>query len=93
MRTTIAKWDDDVCVKIPRPILEALEMGENDIVDIGISDNTITIKKPRRGREVKKGIVQRYEEFYGVDFETACRENPNDNELVDWGPPVGSEVW
>jgi len=40
-----------------------------------------------------KTIEERFQEFYVTDFETAITENPYDCVLVDWGQPVGDEVW
>jgi len=40
-----------------------------------------------------KTLKQRLEEFYGKDFETILKEHPYEYEEVDWGKPVGREIW
>ena len=40
-----------------------------------------------------KKIKERVEEFYKTDFETAVKENPYSFDEVDFGVPVGDEIW
>ena len=52
----------------------------------------LVIEKKTRSRS-SKSIEERFEEHYGTDFKTALSENPYNFDLVDWGMPVGEEVW
>jgi len=70
---------------------EDLDLNENDVVDFEVKGNVLMIKKlQKRG---PKTIEERFEEFYGTDFETAISDHPYDYELIDWGPPIGDEMW
>lgn len=89
MTATITKWGNSRGLRIPKPLLETLGILENEIVEIGIENNKIFIKK----QEKRKTIEERFEQQYGVDFETAIKENPYDCDLVDWGKLEGDEVW
>jgi len=89
MTATITKWGNSKGVRIPKPYLENLGLSENDVVSISINGDAIVIKKPSS----RKTIEQRFEEFYGTDFESAVEENPYDFELLDWGKPKGEEIW
>jgi len=91
MNAVISKWGNSRGVRLPKPYLEDLGLKENDIVDIEVENNVIMIKKSTTRK--RKTIEERYTEFYGTDFETAISNNPYDVELVDWGKPVGGEVW
>jgi antitoxin MazE len=91
MTSTITKLGNSRGIRLPKPYLENLGIKENDTVDISLEGDTIIIKKSTKKK--RKTIEQRFEEFYGVDFETAVRENPYDFEEIDWGPPVGDEIW
>lgn len=94
MTATITKWGNSKGVRIPKVFLDALGLQENDKVDVSILNDTITMKKSTNvKRKAHKTIEQRFEEFYGTDFETAVRDNPYDFPLIDWGEPVGDEVW
>jgi antitoxin MazE len=91
MTTTIVKWGNSRGIRLPKPFLENLNLKENDMVDIFTDDDTIIIKKSVTHKH--KTLKQRAEEFYGKDFETVLKENPYKYEEVDWGTPVGKEVW
>jgi len=89
MNAIITKWGNSKGIRIPKPYLENLGLNENDVVNISINDDTIIIKKPSK----RKSIEQRFEEFYGTDFESALEKNPYNFELLDWGKPEGDEIW
>jgi len=91
MDAIISNWGNSSGVRIPKSYLDDLGIKENDTVDIGISGDVITIKKLTVRK--RKTLEERFEEFYGTDFETAIANNPYDFELIDWGKPVGDEVW
>ena len=91
MTTAIVKWGNSQGIRLPKPFLESLNWKENDSVDILAENNRIIIQKTLKVQH--KTTKQRIEEFYGKDFETALKENPYEFEEVDWGEPVGSEVW
>jgi len=95
MTLTIEKYDNSQVVRIPKMYLENLGLVESDSVNVSLENEAIVIRPAlsRRTRRSGKTLEQRFEEFYGVDFETAVRENPYDFELVDWGSPVGDEIW
>ena len=78
-------------VRIPKPYLEDLGLKENDVMDIEIEGDAIMIKKSPMRKQ--KAIEERFEEFYGTDFDTAISNNAYDFELIDWGKPVGDEAW
>ena len=91
MNTTIVKWGNSRGVRLPKPFLESLNLKVNDSVDLSIENDAIIIKKT--GNRAHKTLIQRVEEFYGKDFETALKENSYTFEEVDWGQPVGKEIW
>ena len=92
MTTTITKWGNSHGIRIPKHILESLQLQESDTVELDVSENALHVKKKPES-SVPKTVEELYEDFYGVDFETAIRENPYDLPLLDWGPPVGEEIW
>ena len=83
MITTIQKWGNSQAVRLPKPILEALLLQENDQVDIVAESGAIIIKKATRRRRANKGLEERFRNYNGNNV---CSE-------FDWGEPAGNEVW
>jgi antitoxin MazE len=87
MHTTIVKWGNSQGIRIPKAFLKNIHVSENDSVDITLSDEKIIIKKVKYKEH--KTTEERLVEFYGGNFDqkrTAQKE-------IDWGQPVGKEVW
>jgi antitoxin MazE len=87
MRTTIVKWGNSQGIRIPKAFLKEIHTAEGDPVDISLLDETITIKKIKYKKH--KTTKERLLEFYGTNFE---KEHTTQEE-IDWGSPVGKEVW
>ena len=84
MYATIQKWGNSNGLRLPKNMLEAIGMKENDRV----SEDSITIKKAAPARH--KTLEERLMAFYGKPIEQIGRM---ENEEVDWGTAEGSEVW
>ncbi len=76
----IQKWGNSQGIRIPRYILDAVQFRTDETVEIDVTDGKIVIRK---AAAKKKSIEELFEGFDGVY---------NEKEL-DWGPPVGKEVW
>ena len=77
MRITLKKWGNSVGLRLPKVFLAQLGVQEQQEVELSITDNVITIKKPSVSlRELVAQITP---------------ENRHDE--IDWGPPVGKEAW
>ena len=79
MVATIQKWGNSQAVRLPKTLLESLNMGENDQVKILSRDDEIVIKKIRRHRTLKERLEGFDEDYSGAEWDT--------------GTPVGREVW
>jgi antitoxin MazE len=82
MRSTIAKWGNSQGVRLPKQLLDSVNLSSNDIVDIVAQDGNIVIKKAA-GRKPYKTIQERFEGFEG-EYQPIS---------VNWGKPVGEEIW
>ena len=81
MQATIQKWGNSQGIRIPKAFLEAVGMGENDLVEINRDDDNIVITKIKE----KKGLtLEDILKDYDGEYET---------EEFDWGSPAGKEVW
>ena len=81
MQTTIVKWGNSQGVRLPKMLLESVNLSDNDPVEIMAEGGKIIIQKSA-GR--CKTIQELFEGYEGGPFRT---------ELVDLGEPVGNELW
>lgn len=80
MYTSIQKWGNSQAIRLPKGILEAASLQENDKVEIKVENDCIII---RRVKKQHKTIEERIAEYSG-DY--ICGE-------WDTGKPQGKEVW
>jgi len=90
-QTSIVRWGNSHGIRIPKKMLTALNVDERDVLDVTLLDGSIIIKPTQRKKRLT--LKERVEKFYGTDFETAVKENDYDFEIVDWGHPIGEEIW
>jgi len=83
MLTTIQKWGNSQAVRLPKALLQALMLQENDQVELIASNDSIIIKKASRKRRARISLEERFENYTGY---YPCAE-------YDWGKPAGKEVW
>ena len=88
MYATIQKWGISNGLRLPKTMLEAIGMKENDREELIQSEDSNTIKKAAPARH--KTLEERLMAFYGKPIEQIGRM---ENEEVDWGTAEGSEVW
>ena len=87
MQTTVVKWGNSHGVRLPKVFLQNIKISENDPVDITLENEKIIIKKINQ--KDHKTIKQRLIDFYGENFEHYSTSQKE----MDWGKPVGKEVW
>ena len=87
MQTTVVKWGNSHGIRLPKAFLQNIKLSENDSVDITMENERIVIKKI--DQKEHKTIKQRLIDFYGEDFE----KNSIPQEEINWGEPVGNEIW
>ena len=82
MHAKIQKWGNSQGLRLAKNLLADAQLGVGDEVDISIKDGImiVTPAKRIRGRHKLKDLVARIPE----DYKTS---------EVDWGEPVGKEIW
>ena len=82
MHAKIQKWGNSQGLRLAKHLLADAQLGVGDEVDISVKDGImiITPAKRIRGRHKLKDLVARIPENYKASE-------------VDWGEPVGKEVW
>ena len=82
MVTKIQKWGNSQGLRLPKQVLEDARIAVGDDVNVTARDGMIVIAPARRvrGKQSLKELVSRIPENY----------EPGE---VNWGEPVGKEVW
>ncbi len=80
MQSSVQKWGNSNAVRIPKPVLEAVSLKENDRVEIVAEDGQIIIKKALPARKRLDILLEGFQGEYHM-------------EEIDWGQPEGNEVW
>lgn len=89
MFATIQKWGNSQGIRIPKILLDALGMRENDRVEIVQNGDMFSVKKASTLQH--RSLEERLTEFYGKPIEEIERI-AGDTEF-DWGEPKGAEEW
>lgn len=87
MYTTISRWGNSQGVRLPKALLEALGLQENDQVELSHEEDTITIRKVTAPRH--RSLEDRLTAFYGKPLDQI---EPFHTEEVEWGKAEGGEV-
>jgi antitoxin MazE len=79
LRTRISKWGNSLAVRLPKPFIEELGLGEGAEVELTVRGGQLILSAASREyilEELVEGIT---------------RENRHTES--DWGRPKGREVW
>ncbi len=89
MVASVQKWGNSLGIRIPKVILDAASISENDKVELQQNGTSITIRKlaPVPHRSLEDRLVA----FYGKPIEQIASVEPSQE--YDWGEPGGNEVW
>lgn len=80
MRATVKKWGNSAAVRIPASVMQAANLQLDDVVDVREEGGRIVIEPVRQKR-------------YELDALLKGITSKNQHEAVDFGEPVGKEVW
>ena len=82
MLAKIQKWGNSQGLRLKKNLLTDVQLGVGDEVDISVKDGImiLTPTKKIRGKHSLKDLVARIPKNYQTGE-------------VDWGEPVGKEVW
>lgn len=82
MITRVQKWGNSQGIRLAKELLSGADIGVGDAVEVAAREGTIVITPVRRVRG-------------GHNLRELVRRIPKDHvpEELDWGSPVGREVW
>jgi antitoxin MazE len=79
IKTQIVAWGNSQALRIPRALLQELQIGEGDEVEMSAENGRLSVR-PLRPKLTLQSLV-------------AAITPENRHKEIDWGKPVGSEVW
>lgn len=88
MYATLQRWGNSQGIRIPKALLDALGLRENDRVELVQEKDSITVKKA--AGVPHKTLEERLTAFYGKPVEEI---EPLDDHEIDWGGAQGAEEW
>lgn len=88
MYATIQKWGNSQGLRIPKALLQALGIRENDRVELIQTGDALTIRKAVTAPH--RTLEERLSAFYGKPIEEIDRI---ESEELDWGKAEGGEAW
>lgn len=93
MTGALQRWGNSNAIRIPKKIVNLMNLNENDPLELTVVDGVLTVKKIEGTKP--QTLTQLYEMFYGMNKEEILKSNliENTEEEVDWGKPVGQEEW
>jgi antitoxin MazE len=82
MKARIQRWGNSLAIRIPKAFAEEIGVAEDATVDISVRGGSLVVEPVRQPDEK-------------LDLAQLVREIPEDyvTEVIDWGPPVGREIW
>lgn len=80
METTIKKWGNSLAVRVPRSIAQKLALKAGSTVAMREEKKTIIIQAVPKTHKSLKELI-------------AMIRPENIHEQIDWGKPVGKEIW
>ena len=79
MTTSIQKWGNSQGIRIPKSILDTINWSENEEIILLIKNEKIILEKAKN----RKNIKDLFKDYNG-------NYKPTE---IDWGEPVGDEIW
>lgn len=79
MEVKLQKWGNSTGIRIPKVILNSLNIKENDILNIEENDNKIIISVPLK----KISLEEKFKKYHGKNL----------SKEFTWDENVGKEIW
>lgn len=79
MTIKLQKWGNSQGIRLPKMMLDQLNITENDELELKTEGNKIIIEKANS----RKNIIEIFDGFAGDYY----------NLEMDWGEPIGEEIW
>ena len=81
LTVTVAKWGNSIGIRLPKEVAISGQISIGDNLHIEATEDVITLKK-----------VKTIKKYDLADLLSGMEDYPKED-IVDWGSPVGREVW
>jgi antitoxin MazE len=78
--SSVKKWGNSLAIRIPSSVVKDLELSENSSIQI-TSNGVVATIQPKKRKKVNLDEL-----IAGITPDNVHKE-------VDWGRPVGKEIW
>ncbi len=82
---TLSKWGNSLSIRIPKKLLDRLNLTSDDKVSYQLADNKIILTPEKKESPLRKM-------FDGFDTEAYFKNEPKNKEF-NWGKPQGKEIF
>ena len=79
----VNKWGNSLGIRFPNEFVSFMQLKEKSLVELNFDGDKIIITKLKEDAPAK--TIQELFEMYPADY--------IEDEEIDWGSPVGGEVW
>ena len=86
MLATLQKWGNSHGIRVPKQLLNDLDIKVNDKLNIEVENDKMIIKKEKTHKTLK----ERLEDFYKKPI---SKIKKIEVEEIDTGSPIGDEIW
>lgn len=80
VKSQVGQWGNSLAVRIPKHVAESLDLQPNDAIEFTVADGKVTLAPVRDLPD------------FSLDELLAQVTEPSEPE-VDWGKPMGQEIW
>ena len=80
MKLQVGRWGNSLAIRIPKYVVEALNLNSDDVVECSVESGKLVVEPIHTLPELS------LEELLAQAVEPSGPE-------VDWGQPMGEEVW
>jgi antitoxin MazE len=78
MTTRVATWGNSLAVRLPRAVADEADVKDGDAVEVTVEHGAIVVRPAKKRYTIEELVAD---------------IRPDDRGEIDWGPPVGKEVW
>lgn len=84
MKVAFQKWGNSLALRVPKAFADEIGASDGKAAEMTVSHGKLVIEIARPRRRKRR---------YTLDELVAGITPDNRHEEIDWGPPVGNEVW
>jgi len=84
MKVAFQKWGNSLALRVPKALAQEIGAGDGKSAEMSVRDGKLVVEVTKRKRRKRR---------YTLDELVAGITTENRHKEIDWGPPVGNEVW